>query len=87
MGSVNFIPVALTGEADRRAGVFRLGKVARHEAGERQPASSYGKEAAGLQGRWTPVHKPGARLAATALPCDPGDIASLPEPQFLFWVN
>lgn len=29
----------------------------------------------------------GARLAATALPCDLGDIASLPVPQFLFGVN
>lgn len=79
---MNFIPVALTGVADRRARVFRFGKVAGHRAG-----SSYGKEAAGPQGRGKPERKPGARLAATALPCDPGYTASLLDPLFLFWVN
>lgn len=35
VGNVNFIPVVLTGVADRRARGFRLGKVARHRAGGR----------------------------------------------------
>lgn len=30
---MDFIPVALTGVADHRAPVFRLGKAARHRAG------------------------------------------------------
>lgn len=84
---MNFILVVLIGVADHRARVFRFGKVAGHRAGGRQPASSYGKEAAGPQDMGKPAHKPGARLAATALPCDPGHITSLLDPQFLFWVN
>lgn len=35
MESMHFIPVGLTGVAGRRAGVFTLGKVARHRAGGR----------------------------------------------------
>ena len=87
---MRFRPLGLTGATGRRVGVLRLEKVARRGAGGRSPASSYRNEAAEPDGRWKPAHTvpmAGARLAATALPCDLGDIASLPVPQFLFWVN